>query len=825
MKPPLLMVGNFLSGSTGVRGICEELAGSLTARGWSVITTSRRKNRVWRLLDMLATTIARRRRYSVAQVDVFSGPAFVWAEAVVAVLRLLRCPVVLTLHGGNLPSFAARNSGRVERLLGSAVTVTAPSYYLKEQLSRYRPNVRVLPNGLDLALYPVVKRKQAAPRLIWVRALHRIYNPVLAVDVVSRLARSFPDITLHMVGPDKGDGSGEALAGHINELGMQGRVSVMGSIKKRDVPAALQWGDVFLNTTNIDNTPVTVLEAMACGLCVVTTNVGGLPYLLEDEKDALLVPPGDPEAMAAAVTRVLTEPDLANRLSVEGRKKAEGFDSQWILHEWEALLEDAGAFRPPTAGRSVLMAASSMMRVYEASPPWIRSCFATARGLQLRYLRYGGDTNDLMLQAVEREIWSPERWQAWRDEVIPKMLHHAATTVPYYREHWSRRRAAGDRSSLEEIRNWPLLSKEEVRQQPRAFLSDNPENRHLHHEQTSGTTGKPMTLWFSRATLHRFYALYDSRVRSWNGVYRNEPWAILGGQPVVPGDSSHPPYWVHNWAMHQLYLSANHISDATARDFCRSLEDARVTHIVSYPSSLTFLASACVRQGLQGPPVKAVIANAEPLFGWQKDTIEQWLGLRPIETYGMGEKLTGASECSGGRLHLWPELGYIEVLDADRSAVGPGQSGDLVCTGLLCSEMPLVRYIVGDRVALGDPSDACVCGRTLPTMDHIEGRSADMIIAPDGRRVFWLNPVFYGIPVVEAQVIQEDAESLRVLVVPGDGFDESAGAALTERLRQKVGDMRVDIELVKKIPRGANGKFKPVVCLVTPSQGAAPEAR
>jgi glycosyltransferase involved in cell wall biosynthesis len=97
-------------------------------------------------------------------------------------------------------------------------------------------------------------------------------------------------------------------------------------------------GDIFLNTTNVDNTPISVIEAMACGLCVVSTNVGGLPYLLENEEDALLVAPGDPEAMATAVRRLLTDAELAERLSRNARRKAEQFDWSVILPRWQALL-------------------------------------------------------------------------------------------------------------------------------------------------------------------------------------------------------------------------------------------------------------------------------------------------------------------------------------------------------------------------------------------------------------------------------------------------------------------------------------------------------
>jgi len=141
-----------------------------------------------------------------------------------------------------------------------------------------------------------------------------------------------------MLGPDKGDGSLETALRTARELNVAGKVSALGAIPKSSVPTALNDGDIFLNTTNIDNTPISVLEAMACGLCVVSTNVGGIPYLLDHNHDALLVAPDDPVSMAAAVRRILTEPGLAERLSRNARLKVEQFDWPIIISKWESLL-------------------------------------------------------------------------------------------------------------------------------------------------------------------------------------------------------------------------------------------------------------------------------------------------------------------------------------------------------------------------------------------------------------------------------------------------------------------------------------------------------
>jgi glycosyltransferase involved in cell wall biosynthesis len=338
MRRSVLLVGNFLSFSGRNQSVSEELAARLGAAGWFVVTTSSRFNRLARLFDMVSTSWHQRHQCEVAHVDVFSGPAFLWAESVCWMLRRVGVPYVLTLRGGNLPAFAQRWSGHVQRLLGSAAAVTAPSLYLLEQMRSYRSNIRLLPNPLDLNSYRFRLRKRPQAHLVWLRAIHNMYNPLLALKAMELLDGDFPKCRLTMVGPDKGDGTFGQLQHVIAELGLTDRVSLPGGVPRSEVPKWMNTGDIFLNTTNVDNSPVSVLEALASGMCVVSTNVGGIPYMLENERDALLVPPDDPEAMALAIRRVLTTPTLAERLSAGARKKAERLDWSAILPHWEVLL-------------------------------------------------------------------------------------------------------------------------------------------------------------------------------------------------------------------------------------------------------------------------------------------------------------------------------------------------------------------------------------------------------------------------------------------------------------------------------------------------------
>ena len=338
MKKNILLVGNFLSSVGFNRGVCEDLAIRLKLTGWSVLVTSSKPERLARLVDMLTTVWREKDNYSVVQIDVYSGRAFVWAEVVSWLLSRLGKPFILTLRGGNLPEFAKRWPSHVHHLLSAATVVTTPSRYLLEKMQTYRQDICLLPNPLDLKLYDFHLRHQPESRLIWLRAFHATYNPNLAVRVLADLLPDFHDACLSMIGPDKGDGAYQETVKLSKELGVESRVVFTGGIPKTKVPSWLNKGDIFINTTHVDNTPISVLEAMACGLIIISTNVGGIPYLLDDGIDALLVPPNDPQAMATAIRRILSEPELASYLSANARAKAEMYDWEKIFPIWESIL-------------------------------------------------------------------------------------------------------------------------------------------------------------------------------------------------------------------------------------------------------------------------------------------------------------------------------------------------------------------------------------------------------------------------------------------------------------------------------------------------------
>lgn len=459
---------------------------------------------------------------------------------------------------------------------------------------------------------------------------------------------------------------------------------------------------------------------------------------------------------------------------------------------------------------------------YRFTPARLRSVPASLQGYYLRSWRYGPETERLVEETLARDYWTTEQWQSWRTDTLNRLLERAARCVPYYRHYWHNRATQLDPPNLDQ---WPVLEKEPLRSNPSAFLAEGVPSR-LYAENTSGTTGTPLTLRQSRTTLRTWYAMFEARTRRWYGVSRYDRWAILGGRMVQPVRRNRPPYWVWNTAFRQLYLSSYHISSETISSYLDAMKRYGVTYLLGYPSALFELALGTIDLKRRDLRMKVAVTNAEPLFEYQRSIIAKAFNCPVRETYGMSELAAAASECEAGQMHLWPDAGIVEVLENDRP-VGPGAVGDLVVTGLLNSDMPLIRYRVGDRGALSEKT-SCACGRTLPVLQSVDGRSDDALYTPDGRTIGRLDPAFkVGLPIREAQVIQEEIDLIRVRYVPAPAFAARHGEEIIRQVRSRLGNVRVILEAVTQVPRTANGKFRAVICNLPPGSrfpGSRPDS-
>lgn len=334
--PRLCFVGPMLGANPGwVVSQGEILTGLFACEGYSVRMTSATPNRALRLVDTVKSLLAWRQQIDLVILMVFSGPAFAMADVASLVTRWTGKPLVLWLHGGNLPEFSLHHPHWVRRILRRGHLIVSPSDYLAHHFRGFGFPVRVIPNVLSIENYPFRVRSSVQPRLLWMRTFEDIYNPGMAVRALGRLKQEYPLATLTMAGQDRGlleptrrlaveSGLGESIrfVGFLDLAGKQQEFSVH---------------DIFLNTNQVDNMPVSVVEAAAFGLPIVATAVGGLPYMLEHEKTGLLVASEDVQGMADAVVRLVREPGLAARLSQNGRLLAESSAWPGIYNQWEQL--------------------------------------------------------------------------------------------------------------------------------------------------------------------------------------------------------------------------------------------------------------------------------------------------------------------------------------------------------------------------------------------------------------------------------------------------------------------------------------------------------
>jgi phenylacetate-CoA ligase len=283
---------------------------------------------------------------------------------------------------------------------------------------------------------------------------------------------------------------------------------------------------------------------------------------------------------------------------------------------------------------------------------------------------------------------------------------------------------------------------------------------------------------------------------------------------VEPDPLSRGPYHRYNAAERQVYLSPFHLSADTAPSYVKALETHGVRWLTGYAVSYYLLARSMLQLGLRVRGIKAVITTSEKVTLEMRRVMEDAFGCRVFEEYSTVETALFASECEAGSLHVSPDVSVVEILRADGTACAPGEPGEVVTTCLLHDYQPLIRFRLGD-VASWSP-EPCACGRAMPVLREVVGRTEDVVIGPDGRQLVRFHGVFVDQPHVRlGQVVQEAADRIRLRIVAAEGFDEADERELAARVHQRLGPgVAVIVERVDHVPLTPAGKFQAVVSLL-----------
>lgn len=337
MKSNLLYIGNKLSKHGYTVTSIETLGVLLEKEGYQLVYASSKKSKTIRMFDMIWATIKYRNKVDYVLIDTYSTKNFWYAFFVSQLCRVLKMKYLPKLHGGDLPNRILRSPKMCDMIFKNAYRNVAPSLYLLEAFSNrgYAP-IQYIPNTIELKNYPFKLRENTAPKLLWVRSFTSIYNPEMAIMVFQELKKEYPQAELCMVGPDK---DGTLLK--IKALAKKKKLNVKftGKLSKQEWIKLSEGYDVFINTTHFDNTPVSVIEAMALGLPIVSTNVGGITYLLENNKTALLVNDNDMQGMTMAIKKIIQNRDLKQHLVKNAQHLVQEFDWDKVKNKWDEVLK------------------------------------------------------------------------------------------------------------------------------------------------------------------------------------------------------------------------------------------------------------------------------------------------------------------------------------------------------------------------------------------------------------------------------------------------------------------------------------------------------
>lgn len=331
----ILYLGNKLSKHGINKTTIEILGENLSHSGFNVICYSSQKNSLIRLFDMLFG-ILKHCDSSYVLIDTYSTSAFWFAFFSSQWARIFCIKYIPILHGGNLPNRLTSNPWLCKMLFNNAYVNVSPSEYLKFNFEKFGiSNVICIPNSINLADYLFKERQYFAPNLIWVRAFAEIYNPKMAIDVLILLQNKYPDATLTMVGPDK-DGSLEITKEYANQFNL--KVNFTGKLSKKEWTNLAKSHDIFINTTRFDNTPVSVLEAMALGLPVVSTNVGGIPFLISHHENGYLVNDSNSNEMVEQIENIIRFPSQTIEIIRTAKNRVSMIDWNIVENLWLNLL-------------------------------------------------------------------------------------------------------------------------------------------------------------------------------------------------------------------------------------------------------------------------------------------------------------------------------------------------------------------------------------------------------------------------------------------------------------------------------------------------------
>jgi phenylacetate-CoA ligase len=433
--------------------------------------------------------------------------------------------------------------------------------------------------------------------------------------------------------------------------------------------------------------------------------------------------------------------------------------------------------------------------------------------------------------AARRELdrvqwWPRERIEALQLERLQNLLRDAHEHVPYYRAALDACSVQpADLRSLDDLRRVPLLSKELIRRHVQDLHAD--DAGALIRHNTGGSTGEPLVFYMSKARVSRNVAAKWRSIQWW-GLDIGDPEIVVWGSPIELGAQDRVR-GLRDRMFRSRLLPAFEMSEAKLDGFVVQIRALRPRMLFGYPSALAHVALHAERKRarMDDLGIEVAFVTGEKCLDHQKDAIANVFGCRVSNEYGGRDVGIVAHECPAGGLHIVAENLIVEILDASGRPMPPGSAGEVVITQLHSRDFPFIRYRTGDVATLS--SRACPCGRGLPLLEDVHGRSTDFVVAQDGTVMHGLALIYVVRDhegVRQFKIVQESLALTRILLAVDQRFDRRLVDEIRRQTVQRLGaGVDVQVQIVADIPAERSGKFRHVVSHVTRgNHGSAPAA-
>lgn len=449
--------------------------------------------------------------------------------------------------------------------------------------------------------------------------------------------------------------------------------------------------------------------------------------------------------------------------------------------------------------------------IYKYVPVLFQNIGISLYGYKWNKRRFGGVFNSEYKQYLIRESFTRKEWINYQNLELRKILKHAQREVPYYKEVFEKYKIDIDKIDLISLKYLPFLEKTTLREYgEQSLLSLKRENGGEFYS-SSGSTGTPTRILFSSAMHQRWSAAFEARIRNWAGLSIKNPRGTIGGRRVVMKADSKGPFYRYNYFEKQVYFSAYHINSAHTSNYLEGMNKYEIDYMTGYAMSNYFLARFIENNNLKAPQLKAVITSSEKLTVEMRQTFKRVYGCNTYDSYSGVEACGLISECEYGKLHISEDVGHIELIKDDGTNAELGEIGEMVCTGFLNYDQPLIRYRIGDMARLSE-NQSCKCKRNMPIIDEIIGRVEDTVIGQDGREMVRFHGIFINISkIIEGQIIQYTLGQYEIKLVTSNQLNSEEIDLIRKRMESQLGKIELKISIVESIPRNNNGKFKAVI--------------